>query len=374
MSATDFIYAVGDIAPDRPAAEECFALIRENLTRANFVFGQLETSLTALGTRLPQARHAVRTSPQVAEVLRDANFGVISCAGNHCMDWGTEALLDTIDHLGRVGIEVVGAGPDIQAARRAVVREVQGTHVAFLAYSSILPQNYWAESHRAGCAPARAWTLYEQIEPDQPGTAARIQTFAHAEDLRALQADIRATRERADVVIVSLHWGIHFVPAVIADYQRDFGRAAIDAGADAVIGHHAHILKGAELYRDRPIFYSIGNFAVDLRIDAAHAASKSFREIQQLHPGWEPDFESLYNFPEDSRKTLIVRLTFGSQRLRAVHALPAWINRNAQPRLLASTQGEFEQVRAYLNQISASAQLNGQFVADGDALRLQARA
>jgi hypothetical protein len=94
---------------------------------------------------------------------------------------------------------------------------------------------------------------------------------------------------------------------VIADYQREVGRAAVDAGADLILGSHAHILKGIAVYRGRPIFYSLGNFAIDLRMDKAHAESRSFREIQSLNPKWIPNFDSLYNFPEDSCKSIMVR-------------------------------------------------------------------
>src|SRR5437870_4072981 len=82
---------------------------------------------------------------------------------------------------------------------------------------------------------------------DQPGTPARVQTFAHRDDLADLVEDVRREKQGGRFVIVSVHWGIHFIPAVIADYQRDVAHAAIDAGADAVVGHHAHILKGVEI-------------------------------------------------------------------------------------------------------------------------------
>ena len=372
MAGAPFLYAVGDIAPDRDDADECFALIAADLAAAQFVFGQIETSFTTLGTRLPQARHAVRARPEGVMALRRANFGVVSCAGNHCMDWGREALLDTMENLERAGIAVVGAGADIAAARRPVIRDVGGVRVAFLAYSSILPQSYWAEDRRAGCAPMRAFTHYEQVEHDQPGTPARIRTFSHPADLDALRADVASARAAADLVLVSMHWGVHFIPYVIADYQREVGHAAIDAGADAVIGHHAHILKGAELYRGRPILYSIGNFATDLRMDAAHAASAGFREIQKLHPRWIPDFDSLYNFPEDSRLTLLVKIDLSPESQGRLRLRPVLINRNAQPRLLAPAEVHFEGVRAYLDEAGGSAGLNGRLRTSNGELELYA--
>lgn len=355
------ILAVGDIAPDRADANECFELIRTDLQRASFAFCQLETCLTEGGARLPQARHAVRGRPAIAAALQSANFGVVSFASNHCLDWGATALLETLEHLRSQGIEVVGAGADITAARRCVVKQIAGCRVAFLAYCSILPVGYWAEAGRAGCAPMRAFTHYEQIETEQPGTPCRVHTYANPADLEQLRADIRAARELADVVIVSMHWGIHFVEAIIADYQREVGHAAIDAGADVVLGHHAHILKGIELYRERPIFYSLGNFAVDLRIDAAHAASASFREIQVLNPNWVVDLEGLYNFPEDSRKTLVVEMILNARGMEQINMLPAYINSNAQPRLLAPAEPLFAQTAAYLGQICRAAGLNGRW-------------
>src|SRR5690348_15820685 len=206
------VLATGDIAPDREQPDECFAATRDLLNDAELVFGQLETSFATRGVRLPQARHAVMAQPECASALARAGFDVISYAGNHTLDWGNEAFFETLSHLDAAGLAVVGAGPDIAAARRPVLRTLaDGTRVAILAYSSILPQSYWAEATRPGVAPMRAHTLYEQIEHDQPGTPARIHTWAHAGDLASMQADIRAARRNADVVLVSHHWGIHFV-------------------------------------------------------------------------------------------------------------------------------------------------------------------
>jgi poly-gamma-glutamate capsule biosynthesis protein CapA/YwtB (metallophosphatase superfamily) len=83
---------------------------------------------------LPQARHAVRGRPSIAAALRNSNFVVISIAGNHCMDWGAEALLETVEHFQAQELAVVGAGANIREARRPVIRQVGNTRIAFLAY------------------------------------------------------------------------------------------------------------------------------------------------------------------------------------------------------------------------------------------------
>lgn len=366
------LLAVGDVAPDRPDPPECFALAAETLRRGDVVFCQLECNLTDRGVRLPQARHTHRAVPASAAAFREAGFTVVSFAGNHCMDWGPEGFFDTIGHLLGVGLTVPGVGGDIAEARAPRFVVANGVRIAFLAYSSILPMAYWAEEKRPGCAPMRAHTLYEQIEHDQPGTPARIRTFAHTEDLAAMVEDIRAAKQQADVVIVSHHWGIHFVPAVLADYQREVAHAAVDAGADLILGHHAHILKGVEVYRGKTIFYSLGNFAVDLRMTPEHAASKGFREIQVLAPGWEPDFEGLYNFPPDGAMTMIVQAQLTKDGVGEVAFRPAQINRMAQPKPLAASDPRHARIADYVAWCSANQDLPVSFTPDGDLIRIGA--
>jgi poly-gamma-glutamate synthesis protein (capsule biosynthesis protein) len=369
------VLATGDIAPDRPDADECFAGTRDLLNGADLVFGQLETSFADKGSRLPQARHAVLTSPEAAGAVARAGFDVISMAGNHCMDWGREAFADTIAILEQHDVAVVGAGADIEAARRPVVRTLaDGSRVAILAYSSILPMAYWADERRPGCAPMRAFTAYEAIEPDQPGTAPRVHTFPHEQDLAAMQADIEGAKCEADIVLVSHHWGIHFVRAEIADYQREVARAAVAAGADAIIGHHAHILKGVELIDGVPVFYSLCNFACDLRMDPVHAESASFKEIQSLAEEWIPDFDSLYNFPAAARMSAMVRLDVQGGRISEAALIPLWIDRDAVPRPIDRADRRFGEVLDYLSAVTREAGLNASFRAACDRILLEERA
>ena len=366
------LHAAGDVAPDRADPAECFALVRDRLRRADIGFCQLEVNLTERGVRLPQVRHTHRSQPATARVLKDAGFSLVSWAGNHCLDWGPDGFFDTIEHLRAAELAVVGAGENIAEARKPVIVEQHGMRVAFLAYCSILPASYWADERRPGCAPMRAFTIYEPIEPDQPGTPARIHTHAHGGDLAALRADIALAKQRADLVVVSLHWGIHFVPAVIADYQREVAHAAIDAGAELILGHHAHILKGVEIYRGKAIFYSLSNFAMDLRMDKAHAESKGFKEIQSLHPDWVPDFESMYNFPPESRMSMLVSARLSKQGAREVGFVPVYIGRDARPELLARSDSRFDEVVRYMQRVSLSQALPVHYQSEGDLVLVHA--
>jgi poly-gamma-glutamate synthesis protein (capsule biosynthesis protein) len=364
-------YAVGDLAPDRENPITIFERAASTLKTADIVFGQLETVLALKGSRLPQARHAVLIHPNAAAAMKGVGFNVISFAGNHCMDWGKEAFLDTIDALKKEAISVIGAGANIMEARKPAIFDTKGSKIAFLAYNTILPMAYWAEEARPGCVPLRAWTYYEQIEHDQPGTPCRIHTFPHEEDMKNMLDDIRRAKSEADVVIVSMHFGIHLIPAVLADYQKEMAYTAIDAGADLILGHHAHILKGAEIYKGKNIFYSICNFAVDLRMDKAHAESKSFKEIQKLNPDWIPDFEALYNFPTDSQKTMVVKCVIENGAMKSVSFLPVFINKKtAQAEILTAKDERFGQVVKYMEEVSKNAGLATKYTVKGDEVIL----
>jgi poly-gamma-glutamate capsule biosynthesis protein CapA/YwtB (metallophosphatase superfamily) len=258
------IYVVGDVGPCRRDPSTIFDQVRSTLTAGDLGICQLEPALSKRGNAMPQARLAMRSDPAAAAAIHGAGFHTVSFASNHCMDWGSEAFFDTIDALRAADLTPIGVGANIHEARKPAWFDRKGARVAVLAYNSILPIGYWAEANRPGCVPLRASTLYEQIEHDQPGTPARTHTFANRGDLDAMCEDIRRAKASADVVIVMVHWGIHFVPAVLADYQREAAHAAIDAGADLIAGHHPHLLKGVEVYRGKVVLYSLGNFALDL--------------------------------------------------------------------------------------------------------------
>ncbi len=373
MSGDVNFIAVGDVAPDREEPGTIFNHVRERIRKADLGFCQLEVNLTERGQRVPQARHTMRGDPGIADALVDSGLEVVSFAGNHAMDWGPEGLLDTIANLNRAGASQVGTGPDITAARKPVIVTRNGLKVGFVAVNSILPMNYWADENKPGCAPVRGFTVYEQIEHDQPGTPARIHTYPHHGDLEATLDAIRWTKQRADVVVFSHHAGIHFVQAVIPDYQRDVAYAAIDAGADLVLGHHAHILKGAEVYKGVPILYSLANFAIELTMTKEHAESKGFREIQKLNPDWVPDLESRYNFPPDSAMSIAVEARLTSNGVADLRLVPVFIDRTADPQFVPPEDARFGRILNYLQKISDEAGLATEFTADGDVIRLKAR-
>jgi poly-gamma-glutamate synthesis protein (capsule biosynthesis protein) len=370
MSKTPLsIAAVGDIMIDREQPESSLSLAQHTLQAADVSFCQLETAYSDKGSQGSSGpRGAMRHDLRNYAAIRSAAFGVVSMASNHAMDWGTDALLDCIGRLRRDGMVSVGAGADISEAREPAVVERDGTRIAFLSYCSVAPKGYYASKGKPGVAPMRAITHYEPLEEDQPGTPCEIFTFAVAEDLDGLLGDIRSARQRADVVIVSMHWGIHYFRAAIADYQRIVAHAAIDAGADLIIGHHPHILKGVEVYNGKVILYSLGNFAFDSNPKAVDEVwyARRRRVYQGLLKVPEKDQSSAYRFQPDSRYSVIMKAAIDEKQIRAVSVIPVIINQQAQPEPFSASDPKSAAVIQYLREITEEANLNAGFSIRGD--------
>jgi poly-gamma-glutamate synthesis protein (capsule biosynthesis protein) len=173
--------------------------------------------------------------PTMIDGLVNAGIDWVSLANNHIRDAGARGIVETIEHLDARGIAHSGAGRDLASARSPALLEAGDTTVALLGYDAVASY-YWAASDRAG--------------------SARMTAEAVAEDVAAARA------AGADVVIVFPHWGAEYRATPVAAQQR-LGRAAIDAGADMVIGNHAHWAAALEIHAGRPIWYALGNFVFD---------------------------------------------------------------------------------------------------------------
>lgn len=213
-------------------ADHPFAPTRGILSAADIAVGNLEAPFGTRG-RPFKKRFTFLVPPAHAAALARAGFDVVALANNHMMDYGPEPLAATLALLDSLGIARSGAGPDAARARAPAVVERNGVRVAFLSYSRVHPTQFWAGRRK-------------------PGTAAA--------DDAIVAADIRKAKQRADLVVVSVHWGAELMDRP-KDYQVRLAHAAVDAGADLVLGHHPHVLQGLELYKGRLIAYSLGNFA-----------------------------------------------------------------------------------------------------------------
>ncbi|HEX7125952.1 MAG TPA: CapA family protein, partial [Thermodesulfobacteriota bacterium] len=204
-------------------------LLRDSdLTVAN-----LEGPLSERGAPEVEKQFTFRVPPDSAFAMRRAGIDAVALANNHTLDQGRVGLEETLAALRAAGIAFAGAGASEREARAPARLVRRGVRIAMLSYSNTFPEEFWARG------PA-------------PGTA-----FGHAD---WIEADVRAARRDADLVIVSFHWGRELAPEP-RDYQVRLGRLAVDAGADLVLGTHPHTLQGVERYKGALIFYSLGNFA-----------------------------------------------------------------------------------------------------------------
>ena len=361
------MYGVGDVAPYREDLSSSFRHVAPLLRDGDLSFCQLEAVLSERGDLSSCTRMGCSSRPQVAQSLKEAGFDVVSFASNHALDYGRSAFNETLSHLCGAGLHVTGAGENEATARQYPVVDVEGTRVAVLGYNSILPQGFWAEEARPGCNPARGITAYVAVEHDQPGTPCRMYTFPHPDDLKKMTADIQKAKSEADVVVVSIHWGIHFKEAVLADYQRYYAHFAIDAGADLILGHHAHILKPIEVYKGKAIFYSLGNFAMEEVTDMLRdvkakgqdmKTSKSHTEMTAISDAFKTTKRS---FPMDSYLTMIAKWTVSGGKIDRVSYLPAYLPEDGTPYVVAPDDPRFREINDYMVKITAMEGLDTQY-------------
>src|SRR5688500_13324918 len=246
----------GDCGPahgpeDGTPIERYTELVRPTLQGVDLRFGNCERQYSARGTASESAPHG-RQPPEMAKIFTDCGFDAVTIANNHMFDAGPDALLDTRALLLEKGIKVTGAGRNLAEARQPAIVEKNGIKVGFLGYCSVIPEGGEAGPDKVGIAPLRVKTDYELRGPHAP---ARVLTEPDERDLKMILEDVAALRKRVDIVIPVFHWGVIWVPRVIADYQVTMAHACIDAGADLVLGHHAHVPKAIEMYKGKAIFY-----------------------------------------------------------------------------------------------------------------------
>ncbi|MBI4331111.1 MAG: CapA family protein [Chloroflexi bacterium] len=358
------LHAVGDVLFRRENPESFFSQVGPTLKRADILFGQTENIFAAKGApQMHVAGSSVPCHPRKVGALVSAGFHVMSAASNHSLDFGPEPFLQSLDLLRKNGIKIVGAGKNIEEARQPAIVERKGVRIAFLGYCSVLPKGYEARPDKPGAAPLRATTAYEQFDW-QAGMPPKILTFPNQEDLEAILDDVKKARSAADVVIVSMHWGVHLVPAVVAIYQKEAAHAVIDAGADMIIGHHTHILKGIEVYKGKVIFYSLGNFAIDGRPVETVRRDATWKVL-----GWELDPEyPTYPYPPDSRKTVIARVLILGKKITRVSYFPAMVNKQTNPEVLSGSDPRSKEVSDYVASICRDQRFDTTFTRDGDEM------
>ncbi len=285
--------AVGDINFDRSPAyimqttgdlSYPLSLVKPVFDQADYTIANLESSLGDVGEPAAK-RYPFRSPPESAQALALGSVDLVTLANNHAQDYGPEALLQGIDLLHAAGVATVGGGANEAAAYAPHVADINGLRVAFLGYVHVpieASTNFDTQSWAATAdAPGLAWA-----------------------DPARVSADVAAIRADVDLVVVILHSGYEYIEEP-SEEQVAAAHAAIDAGADLVVGHHAHILQGIHRYHGGVIAYGLGNF--------------------------------LFNI-DGPPETAILNVWLDRDGVRQLELLPAIIQEHGQPRLADSAE------------------------------------
>jgi poly-gamma-glutamate capsule biosynthesis protein CapA/YwtB (metallophosphatase superfamily) len=353
------LMGVGDVLIDREQPETIFRHVEKVISSADIAYANCEQALSDKG--IPNPIQAAHHDSRNLSAFLSAGFDVVSLANNHSLDWGNEALTDTFSRLKAAGLPFVGAGNNLAEAHQPVVLERKGHKVGFLAYSSVHLPGYEATENRPGVAQIRVWTVYDKVDY-QPAAPPRVVTIPHKTDMKTMIEDIKKLKTKVDIVVLGLHWGLHLVPRVIPDYCFDIGHTAIDVGADLILGTHPHILKGVEIYKGKAIFYSTGEFALELGShmrDHAH-----IKEMEAIHGT---------AFLEKRRYSMIVKASINGGSIQRVSYLPCLVNNQYEPEIKTRNDLLGQEIYNYIADISRSEHLNSQFEWEGDEVVVTAQ-
>lgn len=241
LSQSVSVVVVGDImlegGPMRAMqrGQDPFASFAPLFKSADVRVGNLECVVATVGSVEPEKPNTFRVPPSTLKYVRK-HFDAVGLANNHSGDFGPKAFTQMVGLLKREGLGYYGGGLNLSEAHTPWVAERKGVRIAFLGYNEFQPRNFEADHDRAGIA----WSEDEQV----------VRDIATAR-----------TQWRADVVIPIMHWG--WEEAKANPRQRALARRMIDAGADAVIGGHPHQVQDTDVYKGKPIFYSLGNFVFE---------------------------------------------------------------------------------------------------------------
>lgn len=370
MSKKDVtLLMVGDIILDEPEPGPLFDPSRAVLAAGDVVIGHVEVPHTRRGSEQSTDVPAPPADPANLRAFAEAGFNVATLAGNHIADCGPAGIEDTVATLQGLDIATTGAEANLARARKPAILKRKDVRVGVLSYNCVGPRESWATSRKAGCAYVKVLTHYE-LDYASPGGPPNIYTFAAPESLAAMEDDVVALRRQVDVVVVAFHKGVGHTPAKIEMYEGPVSRAAIDAGADVVIGHHAHIMRGIELHRGKPIYHGLGNFVTVTRAlsvsDNDSPERLAWAKRRQKLFGFAPDpTMPTYPFHPESRNTAIASCRVKPDGQFEAGLVPCYIDGFARPVPLTRSEGG-EAVVEYIRGISRAAGLRVRLEWQGD--------
>ena len=290
------VAVVGDVHLVRDDPAGAFADVAGTFAEADVLIGNLEGTLSEAGEVNPMNKgFALRSPPGMVDGLTAAGFDVVSFANNHAMDFGTPALVETVDLVRAEGIPVAGAGRNRAEAERVRTATADGLTVGVVSFEATDAtwQNMQATAAHPGINVLKVSPYYGEpyLSEDALSKVDRVVSTASA---------------AVDVLVVMLHAGIS-IDHTVTPLQRAAAGRCVRAGADAVVGHHPHTVQAIDVVDGAPTFYSLGNFVFD-------------------------DLDVMDRY-EKARHSGIARLEVSSTGVEAARFYPVWIDDDGNPGL-----------------------------------------
>jgi poly-gamma-glutamate synthesis protein (capsule biosynthesis protein) len=304
-------------------------LILDWLEKSDIAFLNSETVLAKSKPHYPPRTtyFAIRSDPSQAEDWKLLGINIVSVGNNIVVAYGDEELIETIEAYDRVGIKHVGGGMNLNEALTPAIFEVKGEKIGFLGFATAFGKA--AAPDRAGVAAIRQKIIYEFESARLPTNylpfytpLPTIKQVPVEEDVQMMQDCIKDLKKKVDFVVVSIHGNPHIPPMrdwwpelkfqgfdpTPTDSQRALYHTIIDIGADLVIGHGPHSAQGIEIYKDKYIFYSLGDFFMQIEADIAR--NEMFMQL-----------------------TLMIKIDIEKKKVSRVEILPTRIDETGLPML-----------------------------------------
>ena len=208
--------------------------IRAEIDAADIFMVNQEFPFTERGTQAADKQYTFRLPHDRLHLMNEMGIDIVTLANNHILDFGPEGITDSIAALNEAGIKYVGAGENLDEAKKLEIIEVGGRKIGFIGTSRVYMATSWAAGE------------------NHPGVFSTYDPTLPVEEIKKADALV-------DYLVVYVHWGVER-ETTPKEYQRVMGRQYIDAGADIVIGSHPHVLQPLEFYNEKPIMFSMGNF------------------------------------------------------------------------------------------------------------------
>jgi poly-gamma-glutamate synthesis protein (capsule biosynthesis protein) len=350
-----------------------FEPVKELFEKSDLVVAHLESPHTdrpvyqgAYIAKAPAMRNIVG--------IKYAGIDAVTMAGNPTASYGRPGVEDTTNWLTANGIGYVGAGLNIDEARKPLIMERDGVKFGFLAYDTTSTDRSRATKLDAGAAYVDVVTYFHP--KGFPGSAPTVMTFIEHWSLEAMREDIRALRPQCDVLTVAIHQGLGF-QSQMTDYEYELPRHAIEEGADLIVANHSHVIKAIEFYMGAPVFHSTGNLVCVFPWethsmffeDPVTTLGKS--KIRPRATGAARailDYDAP-NYPFPSKEAIIGKLIVDTdtKRIEEVRLLPVYVNNEGQP-IVHGDDEKGRQVFDTMVRVTKEAELNAGYKWDGDEI------